>query len=314
MKSALIATIICYFLAIGQGLPQGYLHTPGGIAHHETCVHSVPLGARLEQLKDGSFLVHVERDGEMISTPIQKCTKPFLRLKKQDTSGPNVYQDGYILDAHDYFKCDNCPPLYNQKRQQNVEVGFLGGQWKVPQNPPQTGALLYLWNGIVSSSGDDVLQPVLQWGLGPAGGGNYWGFASWYVGPAGAFHSQYDTNIAPGTVITGNTKLLGDQEWLIEGLYNSKNISYSISLAQAGQQFGVYLALEGYSVTSCEQFPSDGQCAFVNQKIMNIQGSPLAPTWTKDIFYQGECGEDVQVVSATNVNLVWSNSNSTYFV
>lgn len=47
-----------------------------------------------------------------------------------------------------------------------------------------------MFSGIQNST--MIYQPVLQWGESAAGGGNYWGVASWYVDGQGglALHSN----------------------------------------------------------------------------------------------------------------------------
>jgi hypothetical protein len=56
-------------------------------------------------------------------------------------------------------------------------------RWVVPPAPVSNdGQLIYLFNGIQNYGYNyGILQPVLQWGASPAGGGSYWAVASWYV-------------------------------------------------------------------------------------------------------------------------------------
>src|SRR4051794_8812134 len=50
--------------------------------------------------------------------------------------------------------------------------------WKVPPEPERRGGqLIYLFNGITNEARNAILQPVLQWGTSPAGGGPYWAVA-----------------------------------------------------------------------------------------------------------------------------------------
>ena len=53
-----------------------------------------------------------------------------------------------------------------------------------PPDPAATGGLTYLFPGLSPKSGDVILQPVLQWGNGAAGGGKYGAGASWDRCPA----------------------------------------------------------------------------------------------------------------------------------
>src|SRR5690349_1327246 len=82
-------------------------------------------------------------------------------------------------------------------------ITYFATRWVVPPHPQtRSGQLLYLFNGIQNSS--FIYQPVLQWGSSPAGGGDHWSVASWYVdgmnGPA--FHSDL-VDVNPGDVVVG---------------------------------------------------------------------------------------------------------------
>lgn len=57
--------------------------------------------------------------------------------------------------------------------------------------------LLYLFTALlgwdVMDNGNyfnHILQPVLQWGLSPAGGGNYWAINNWYVNDQDYFYDS----------------------------------------------------------------------------------------------------------------------------
>ncbi|KAJ7642224.1 hypothetical protein FB45DRAFT_1054497 [Roridomyces roridus] len=80
--------------------------------------------------------------------------------------------------------------------------------WTVPPAPKTfNGQTVFLFNSIEPSSGNAILQPVLQYGPSAAGGGQYWSVASWYVAPLGrtlplsySYVSQF-TNV-PGTALS----------------------------------------------------------------------------------------------------------------
>ncbi len=77
--------------------------------------------------------------------------------------------------------------------------------WTVPPLPSDGTILIYFFNGLEESSGQNILQPVLQWGPTPHGTiAGSWSIASWYVGDSTspAFSSKAIA-VAPGTQLTG---------------------------------------------------------------------------------------------------------------
>ncbi len=92
------------------------------------------------------------------------------------------------------------------KNDSNNPISYFSTKWVVPPPPiTSNGQLIYLFNGIETTSFDSILQPVLQWGSSHAGGGSYWAVANWFVGSPGtgiALHS----NLIPvnsGDIIQG---------------------------------------------------------------------------------------------------------------
>lgn len=89
-------------------------------------------------------------------------------------------------------------------------ISYFSTKWIVPP-PPATdnGQIIYLFNGIENSSFDLILQPVLQWGNSPAGGGSFWAITNWLVGsPASgiALHGPL-VRVLPGDVLQGVIRL-----------------------------------------------------------------------------------------------------------
>ena len=90
--------------------------------------------------------------------------------------------------------------------------------WTVPQAPStNSGQVVFLFNGIQNTGQDlGILQPVLQWGVSAAGGGNVWSVASWYVTSGGqAFHTTL-VPVSTGTVLVGRMTQTGSAG----GLFN----------------------------------------------------------------------------------------------
>jgi hypothetical protein len=85
---------------------------------------------------------------------------------------------------------------------------FMSAEWRVPTNPPTTGSLVYWFPGLESDS--HIIQPVLQWGAGPEGGGNYWVIANWYAGCATCtYYVSNHVQVYPGDLIYGSVSQSG---------------------------------------------------------------------------------------------------------
>ena len=135
----------------------------------------------------------------------------------------------------------------------------------MPTNPLDNGALIYLFNGIEPGDFSAILQPVLQYGVGAAGGGNYWAIASWYVGSS-AFHSPLET-VNPGDTLYGYTQITGESgstlDWKVD-VQDKSTGAFSYITIQTGDQWTWALAgiLEVYGVTSCNDLPADKKVSF----------------------------------------------------
>jgi hypothetical protein len=188
-------------------------------------------------------------------------------------------------------------------------VDLIDGYWTVPSNPSENGGLIYLFNGIEPSVGGYILQPVLQYGVGYAGGGNYWAIASWLVGTNYAFHSPLET-VNPGNTLFGYTEVTGKSgstlDWKVEaydqstGAYSwitTNTTGYTWSWAYAG-------VLEAYGITSCSQFPSNLKDSFTQTQV--YQGTttytPADPAWYGASYGYGgpSCSFGVSISGSTS--------------
>lgn len=85
------------------------------------------------------------------------------------------------------------------------------GSWTVPDLPTNQNLSIFFFNGLEDAEGQNILQPVLQWGSTAHGAiTGSWSIASWYAGSsnAPAFSSEA-IPIDPGTALTGVMELNG---------------------------------------------------------------------------------------------------------
>ncbi len=172
--------------------------------------------------------------------------------------------------------------------------------WTVPEAPKtDSGQIIYYFNGIEPKTRDAILQPVLQWGESPAGGGSYWAVANWYVTSSGqALHSPV-VRVEPGTILTGVMKLTsrgGKFSYTSEflGIENS-----SLPLENTAELTWANETLEAYGTGRCSDY-SAANVAFTNIGIVAGLAEPKIDWVAKNQVTN--CGHKVSVIddSATS--------------
>jgi len=186
------------------------------------------------------------------------------------------------------------------------KVTALYGEWKVPPPPTTSEAqILYYWNGVEPEDNSAVLQPVLQYGLTPAGGGNYWGLASWYVSDSDAFVTQL-MRVNPGDVVQGDNLILSNGSWVITG--GKLGTTQTVSLVYkppSNDYTWAYQVLEAYSVANCQvDYPTTGTIVFENIAV-KVNGQSVVPTWNTQTK-NPTCKERAGVMSPTEVSISWN--------
>eukprot|EP01121_Diplochlamys_sp_Union-15-3_P011806 TRINITY_DN3458_c0_g1_i1.p1 TRINITY_DN3458_c0_g1~~TRINITY_DN3458_c0_g1_i1.p1 ORF type:complete len:281 (-),score=54.64 TRINITY_DN3458_c0_g1_i1:30-842(-) len=256
---------------------SSYVPVPGKGYIHEDCVYSVPsLSFTLQHFGDN--LKVITSEGEEFQIP--PCSySPY-----------------------------HGPAWKTWAQYQNPQkITYLTGEWVVPPPPTDNGAqILYYWNGVEPTDNSAVLQPVLQYGETPAGGGQYWGLASWYVSDThGAFFTKLIT-VNPGDVVLGSMSLEKNSSWVVTGQNTKTNEAVSFTYKPySGDYTWAYEVLEAYSISNCDQYPTTNGVYFSNIKVA-VAGTEVKPAWvtmTKNTF----CGENTKVISAEEVEIVWAS-------
>jgi hypothetical protein len=162
--------------------------TPGGLIP-KSKVHAVPDGARIHHTPTQIQIIGA--DGTILHTaPITKGDSRKIDITPTGRTDVVLIQSGYV--AYTYWK-----------NNQAKEVTNFSTVWPVPSKPTTYHAqLLYWFNGLVPNSFDAILQPVLQYGISPAGGGDYYAVASWFVVAGSAYWSSL-TRVSVGQQLTG---------------------------------------------------------------------------------------------------------------
>jgi hypothetical protein len=272
----------------------GWVLVPGEVIRPD-CVHEIPKGAQVEDNGDitlaGQVIAHYDQCPEApIKTHVGSGARPDFA---GDVPGTG---NGWVEDIHSSFSLGS-----------GDNISLLVSIWTVPQNPTETGGLVFLWNGIEPASGGVVMQPVLQWGtagLGSHGGelgGNYWVIASWlaHKATANSYHSPGE-RVSPGDKIQGETQITsitstGKINWEIKAQDLNTGAFSDMSAWSVGDHWTVAYAgvLEGYGISSCTQLPLTIYEQFQSNLVNH--GYPkeklLSPNWNGYTDEYGGSGE-----------------------
>lgn len=276
-----------------------WVQVPGQLIRPE-CVHEIPNGARVEISEGGKATGDVTLHGQVIAhydacaeaaIPTRHVSTPAKATSAAKTSRPAPSFNGWVEDSQEDLSWLG----------PNDNIDWESGEWYVPNNPSVNGGLIYLFNGIAPVGETWILQPVLQYGVGYAGGGNYWTIASWLVGPGYVFHSPLE-GVNPGDKLWGFTEQTGlsggTSYWETEA-YDLTTGAYSWITAWTSGLHWTWAyegVLEVYGVNSCSQLPSSGYAYFFYNYVDH--GYPhyygVSPAFSGDVFQSG-CGDWVYV-------------------
>jgi hypothetical protein len=174
--------------------------------------------------------------------------------------------------------------------------------WVVPAGPANTtdGQLVYLFNGLQGSSW--IIQPVLQWGTSPAGGGAYWAATCWYVDGGGSYQDSTLVTVYAGDtvrgIISGGPNGGGSYNYTCR--LRTPRGSRSWSVSGVAELWQAVNTLEAYSIAQCPDYPSQDSTAFQVNKVQTSSGTPSL-TWGAVDPVQ-DCGQNTQTVSNANPN------------
>jgi hypothetical protein len=228
----------------GDDMGEEYALTPGGY-RPKALVHRVPPGT----VVDGAAgrLRLIDRSGNVVgdfgTLPKHKPGEPLTPAnvshappaRPEAEPGPPPLGSGWIT----YTSWTNFDPA--------TPILYFSTTWLVPPAPSRDdGQTIYIYNGL--TNGSWILQPVLQWGISQAGGGNYWSIANWYVwGQSGPAFYTDAVEVSPGDQLTGYMWMARQGGDLILGgeAQNVDGIGTSAGPALAG--YGpLYMAWKGF--------------------------------------------------------------------
>ena len=210
-----------------------YAFTPGGI-RPKSMIHTVEPG-QIVDLDELIFKRFDLRSGKFIAPPPLEVAPPHLP----------ALGSGWITYA-----------AYTENSA-NI-IASMTTTWVVPPAPKrQDNQLIYIFNGLQDSPVTHILQPVLQWGVSPDGGGNRWAVASWFVDSSGnAFQSPL-VNVNEGDVLTGVMRMTGQSNGSFNYTCEFSGLPGTrLTVNKANQLVMPVETLECYSMSECRDYPN----------------------------------------------------------
>jgi hypothetical protein len=261
------------FMTHELALAQGLVRTPGGF-RHKSFVHLLQPGQAVTK-RTGIPRV-------MDLTTKNLLEMPMAQVPAQDLAGMG---GGWVTWA-------------TWVDATAAAITSFATTWTVPAAPStQSGQLIYLFNALEDTSGTVILQPVLQWGVSGAGGGNYWGVASWYVD---SNNHAFCTPVVPvnvGDQLTGLMTLAIQSDASLnytcqfQGIPGTSLIAQGLAnLVQATE------TLEVYGLTKASDYPNTSKTAMTGIDLQ-VAGGVAQVTWSPSVMDNPTFGEHTRVLS-----------------
>ena len=207
-----------------------YTITPGGI-RPKSMVHTVESG-QVVSFSEGAYKRFDPQENK------------FFENKPADFE-PQVFGSGWIVYASYIEPASNV-------------IMSMTTTWVVPPAPArQDGQLIYLFNGLQDSPTSHILQPVLQWGVSPDGGGSKWEIASWFVDSSQNAFKTSLVQVNEGDKLVGVMRMTGKANnkfnYSCEFLGHAQTI---LNVQSANQLVNPVETLECYGISDCREYPN----------------------------------------------------------
>jgi len=179
-------------------------------------------------------------------------------------------------------------------------ITLFSSSWVVPPAPAtQSGQTIFIFNSLTDIAQDDIVQPVLQWGVGAPGGGNYWAVANWYVAPDGSAYYSKLAQVQEGDVVVGKIALTNQSVGSFSYQAEFVGILQTILKVPNVSELSVATeTLEAYQISACSDYP-DTSATSMSSIDLQTGGSPAPLIWvaTNKVV---DCGQQTNIVSNAN--------------
>lgn len=188
----------------------------------------------------------------------------------------------------------------------DTPISLYSVKWYVPSEPLlESDQLIYIFCGLqaIDSGVAHIVQPVLQWGKSPAGGGKYWGICNWYV--SSDLNYFYDSliKVSPGTLLEGKVQLISISDSKFNYYSSFTGYETGLQINNLPQFTNPNVVLETFNLKECREFPIDEKIRMFN---IQIKSDTLKRNlkWevVDHIGAQNDCSQYTKILSENSIN------------
>ncbi|HKJ81322.1 MAG TPA: T9SS type A sorting domain-containing protein, partial [Ignavibacteriaceae bacterium] len=192
---------------------------------------------------------------------------------------------------------------YGQVLMTDPVITCYSTEWIVPDPPSQKGKqIIYIFNALTTLN--DIVQPVLQWGDSPAGGGDYWAICNWYVTRSG--NAIFDTliKVNSGTRLHGEINVIQQSNGLFSYRIGFKGFNSFMQINDLPLINIPIEALEAYNIQSCNEYPADEKIKMgnINIKVDSINPEMRWYSYDDKDNPANDCGQYTNIVWESSIN------------
>jgi hypothetical protein len=289
-------------------VPEEYVITPFGY-FHPSCTRLVAEGETV--LPDGRIQ---HADGSVdANAPV--CSYPHYTSTGSLVSDVQGMSETCIPGGSSWVESVGATPTAP-----TTSYGKITATWTVPPAPSSNdGQTLFFFPGFEDCGNTlSILQPVLQYGVSAAGGGNYWAIASWNCCITDVTWYSPLVNVSPGHTLLGTIsstcKPGGNSCPTWNVVTEDKSTGGKTTLPKTSPHNQVWNwafggVLEVYNIQQCSDYPANGDVVF-NVTLYDQNRTVISnPGWTGNPAGSGitpQCGFVPPNVSAKKETLSYA--------
>ena len=263
------------YVKAGQAIPVDHVLTPGGY-RHKSLVHPIGSGEGVAR-----------RSGKSRTLNLSTKTVRGLLPKLPKGIGIPLLGSGWITYA-------------SWANTTGQPISLFSTSWTVPPAPAtQSGQTIFIFNSLADAAQDDIVQPVLQWGAGAPGGGNYWAVASPQRRKAFPNCSSTLVPVDEGRPLGGKITLTDQSGGSFSSLAEFESIpGTALPVQNITELVTATETLEAYQLSACSDYPNSPGTSMTSIDL-RANNSPVLMAWTPTNKVV-DCGQKTNIVSNTN--------------
>ncbi len=265
------------YVKVGTAIPANHVLTPGGY-RHKSLVHSVAPGQAVTHEAGKSLTLNLSTKTKVITD---------VSTKEAKSLGVPLLGSGWITYA-------------SWANTTGKPISSFSTSWLVPPAPAtQSRQTIFIFIGLADSAQDDIVQPVLQWGAGAPGGGNYWAVSNWYVDANGQAYYSSLVPVQEGDALVGRIVLTDQSGGSFS--YQSEFVGVAgtaLPVLNLAELIIASETLEAYQISTCSDYPNSPSISMTSIELRtNGSAAPLVWAATNKVV---DCGQNTTIVSNAN--------------